>query len=114
MPAAPGIERIGHAHGAVERADGDAVAGGMAASYLTLWPIFSVPPSSSIGLRTAMASLKGIWPGSSPSVKQAVARAHMGKRNVAGLVRRQRQRDAHKVRCMGSTEVVSVSKATKP
>ena len=85
-------------------------------SYLRFCPILSTPGSSSSGFSSVSASPIGIWPGT--QARRRTDRSPVGavaERDVAGLARRQRQRDADQIGPhRRSSEVVSVSIATKP
>ena len=86
-------------------------------SYLMLWPILRTPGSSSSGFSRRSASSSGhLRRRIGDSVRLPwLPGASVRHRHVAGLARRHRQREAAPaVAFMGSSEVVSVSKATVP
>ena len=67
-------------------------------SNLTSWPILRTPGASSSGFRSAIASASAIWSGARPAaVEEIVGAGPMADRDVAGLSRLDRQRDADEV-----------------
>ena len=85
------VSSIGAMRDAVARA-------ARSASYLMFCPILRSDASSSSGFSASSASLRGIWPGSSPPPpNRSPVALRVAERHVAGLARRDGQREADEI-----------------